>query len=189
MFKRIILAVFLLPLLSGCVVWVDDKSDLKQFVAQAKARPAGRIEPLPEYKPYESFVYEGGALREPFVPLQPIQVVNSAQDKKQSNNLGLKPDMERSKSYLEEFALDDLKMVGTITNRGRSQLLALIKDTNKAIHRINVGDYMGLDYGKVTAINEYRIELVEIISNGRGGWMEQRRTLALKEAGGRESDK
>lgn len=167
-------------LLSGCVDWVDDKSDLVKFIAKAKATPVGDIEPLPEFEPYHSFVYEGAAMREPFVALVPAIIDDSQQDLTEDTS-ELKPDDNREKEYLETFALDALLMVGTIRKQDGGNLWALIKDKNSEIHRVSVGNFMGLDFGKIVSLDERKIELVEIVTNGRGGWMQRPRSLALSE--------
>ncbi|MBV1787394.1 pilus assembly protein PilP [Marinobacterium sp. D7] len=163
-------------LTTGCL-WVEDTADLRQFVSATLAKPGGKIEPLPEFKPYESFVYEGSSLRDPFKPLVP----ESEADKLAGPDSGIKPDQDRPKDYLEEFAIDQLSMVGTITPLGSQALYALVRDNKGEIHRVTVGDHMGLDYGEVVEVNNQTIKLVEIISNGRGGWMTRPRNLAMPE--------
>lgn len=158
---------------AGCV-WVDDTEDLKAFTREQQARPSGRIEPLPQFKPYESFVYEGSSLRDPFRSL-----VKSENNRAALTDDSVKPDTERRKEYLEEFSVDELTMVGVITEPGQSQLWALIRDPNNEVHRVHQGNYLGNDYGEVVEISERSLELVEIISNGRGGWMQRPRTLSL----------
>lgn len=162
--------------LSGCI-WVEDTTDLRQFVATTMARPGGKIEPLPKFKPYESFVYEGSSLRDPFRPLVPA----TEADQLTGEDSGIKPDTERPKDYLESFAVDQLKMVGTITPLGHEGLFALVRDPKGEIHQVKVGDHMGLDYGKVVNVTDRAVEMVEIISNGRGGWMKRPRNIALPE--------
>ncbi len=183
---RLIVGILLSSALSGCVVWVEDTQDLTRFVAATKARPVGHIEPLPEYKPYQSFVYEGSSLREPFTPLQPLQAIGNLNDPQSneatSSKESLRPDDDRERDYLEEFSLDDLIMVGTIRHLGNNTLWALVRDTNNAIHRVGIGSHMGLDYGEIVAIEERKLELVEIVSNGRGGWMKRPRVMALKQS-------
>ncbi|WP_299180481.1 pilus assembly protein PilP [uncultured Neptuniibacter sp.] len=168
-------------ILSGCVDWVDETSDLKRFVADAQRAPGGQIAPLPEFKPYHSFVYKGASMRDPFKPLLPI--VDDEQDNASlgASNSDIKPDEARDKEYLESFAIDQLVMVGTITKKEGDELWGLIKDGNSEIHRVHVGSYMGLDYGEIVEMSERQIELVEIVSNGRGGWMKRPRSLALEE--------
>ncbi|WP_432697324.1 pilus assembly protein PilP [Marinobacterium sp. YM272] len=161
---------------TGCL-WVEDTTDLRQFVSTTMAKPGGKIEPLPEFKPYESFVYEGSSLRDPFQPLLPT----SEADEVAGPDSGIKPDEERPKDYLESFAIDQLRMVGTITPLDMGGLYALVRDNQGEIHRVTVGDHMGLDYGEVVEVNDQTVKLIEIISNGRGGWMKRPRNLALPE--------
>ncbi|MGB0204423.1 MAG: pilus assembly protein PilP [Neptuniibacter sp.] len=173
--------IFLLLLsftLSGCVDWVEDKQDLVQFVNNAKAAPSGKIEPLPEFKPYHSFVYEGASMREPFVELVPYTEPEEV-DKVIAEAGGLQPDQQRQKEYLESFAVDQLEMVGTILKKDDSTLWALIKDSNAEVHRVSKGAYMGLDFGQIVEVDEEKVVLSEIVTNGRGGWMKRSRNLVL----------
>lgn len=176
-----IMVVILTSFLTGCIDWVDDTSDLKQFVATQNNLPAGQIEPLPEFKPYLSFVYKGASMREPFIPLLPLAVPSESSLEQPKEELTeLQPDQEREKEYLETFALDALAMVGTIELKSGG-LWALIKDANSELHRVSVGNFMGLDHGEITSVNSRSIQLSEIISNGRGGWMKRPRSIALVE--------
>lgn len=167
--------------LTGCFEWADwveGTSDLREFTAKAQATQSSEIEPLPKFKPYHSFVYEGASMREPFQPLMPETV--AVQDVNTSSEV--KPDEEREKEYLESFPLDRLVMVGTITkDKEESNLWALIKDEKAEVHRVTLGDHMGLDFGKIVSLNEQKVELIEIVADGRGGWMERPRSLALVE--------
>lgn len=178
---RLMSLALMISLLSGCVDWVDDTSDLKKFVADAQRTPGGKIAPLPEFKPYHSFVYKGASMRDPFKPLLPIVADEQNNESLGSSNSDIKPDETRDKEYLESFAIDQLVMVGTITKKEGDELWGLIKDGNSEIHRVHVGNYMGLDYGEIVEMSERQIELVEIVSNGRGGWMKRPRSLALEE--------
>src|SRR5215469_5997778 len=45
--------------------------ELARFIADTKKEPGGRVEPLPEIKPYETFVYSAQDLRSPFLPSSP----------------------------------------------------------------------------------------------------------------------
>lgn len=172
---RMLVGLGVVLALSGCI-WVEDTQDLRAFVAERSSRPVGQIAPLPEFKPYEAFVYEGSSLRNPFTAI----VAEAAPLAEDISDVA--PDFERLKDYLETFALDNLAMVGTITAPGSAEMLwALVKDPRGEIHRVTVGDYLGLDHGQVLALDERRLELSEIISNGRGGWMKRPRTIILPE--------
>lgn len=87
------LALLLMLPLSGCL-WVDDTDDLQRYTREQQARPSGKIEPLPTFKPYESFVYEGSTLRDPFRKL----VRDTGERDELAGSDAIKPDMEQPKS-------------------------------------------------------------------------------------------
>jgi len=92
----------------------------------------------------------------------------------------VEPDLDRPKEVLENFDLKSLGMVGTLQGVD-GNLFALIRDNEGGIHRVRTGNYMGQNYGRVVGVSDTRIELVEIVPNGRGGWVERPRSLSLDE--------
>jgi type IV pilus assembly protein PilP len=78
------------------------QSDLQKWIEATKKKPGGRIQALPEVKPYESYAYGASKVRSPFQP----QGAGSAQ-------AGLRPSSRRNREFLEGFSLDTLRMVGT----------------------------------------------------------------------------
>lgn len=149
--------------LAGCSVGDDPH----QWVAQEKAKRGAPLQPLPTIKTFETFLYKDQDLRDPFGPGLDEQTVNT----------GPHPDQNRPPEPLEAFPLDGLKMSGTLGLTNKME--ALIRDPDGVIHRVHVGSYLGQNFGRVTAINEDHIELVELVSNGAGGWMERQATIAL----------
>lgn len=158
-------------LLTGCG---HDMGDLEDYAREVKGRTSKQIEPVPVPKPYEPFVYEATERRDPFLPL--LQSRDSAAAI--AGGAGaVRPDVDRAKEPLEEFSLDGLRMVGTITMQKRAY--ALIRAPDAIVHRVSVGDHMGQNYGKITGISETEISLVEIIPDGFGGWTNRPGTVAL----------
>ncbi len=157
-------------LLTGCGAHMQD---LKQYVAQVKARRGGRIEPLPQIKPFETYTYDDMNLRSPFIPeLQSYAGMTGGK-----GTSGLHPNFNRARQYLEQFPLDSLKMMGTITVNGK--MYALIRDGDGIVHRVTVGNYMGQNFGKIVKISQAGLVLREIIPDGQGGWMERMTTIQL----------
>lgn len=154
-----------LTLVAGCG---GGTGELKRELAEKKNRPGGRIEPLPEIKPYESFVYDPQNLRSPFEPSEPIVAPGAG---------NLRPDARRNREFLEGFSLDTLRMVGTLRQQGR--VYGLVKTKDGLIHRVLPGNYLGQADGKVTQISDSKIVLVEIVPDGLGGYMERPAALAL----------
>ncbi|OEY66624.1 pilus assembly protein PilP [Marinobacter sp. X15-166B] len=151
-------------------------ADLDQFMAETRAKPRGYVEPLPEFKAYESFVYSAVDRRSPFEP--PVDVQLATVDREPESNI--EPDFDRPKEVLENFSLNELQMVGTLSGKD-SDLYALIADSTGGIHRVRAGNYMGTSYGRIVGVGESRVELIEIVPNGRGGWIERPRSLSMDE--------
>jgi len=143
------------------------QSDLQKWIEATKKKPGGRILPLPEVKPYETYVYAAANLRSPFQPQGP----NSA------NGQNLRPSSRRSREFLEGFSLDTLKMVGTFKVGGN--FYGLVQSKDGLVHKVQPGNYLGQNDGKVTEITGGRISLVEIIPDGLGGYIERPASLAL----------
>lgn len=164
---RLMLMLGAALVLAGCT---RGMSDLRTWVAQEKAKKGAPIQPLPVIKTFETFTYADQDRRDPFSP-STAELDNSAAAS------GPRPDANRAKEPLELFALDSLKMVGTV-GAGAS-MEVLVKDPGGVIHRVHAGEYMGQNYGHITAISEDHIDLVELVSNGNGGWMERPASVAL----------
>lgn len=160
-------------MLSGC--GSNEFADLQRFMDETRARPAGQIEPLPRFEPYEAFTYSASSLRSPFQP--PIKIDLS---QRQKGSQDIKPDENRVKQFLEGFNIESFEMVGTLSNAAGMQ--ALIQGAG-SVHRVHVGDYLGRNHGRVTGIEENRVDVVEIVPDGEGGWLERPRTLSLAERG------
>ncbi len=145
--------------------------DLREYIDEVKARPGGRIEPLPQIQPAPTYVYEPGTRRSPFVPDAPQRRVSN------DPNAIDGPDQNRPREFLEQFPLDTLTMVGTLADRRAS--FGLVQTTDGLVHRVSVGNHLGQNYGRIIAISDSEIQLVEIISDGLGGYLERPAAIAL----------
>lgn len=160
--------VALMLALVGCA----SGDDPHQWVAQEKAKRGAPLQPLPTIKTFETFLYKDQDLRDPFGL--------SAEEQEQTVSNGPHPDQNRAPEPLEAFPLDGLKMSGTLGVG--SKIEGLIRDPDGVLHRVHVGNYLGQNFGRITAVSEDHIDLVELISNGAGGWMERQATIALGDA-------
>lgn len=160
-------------LLSGC--GNNEFNDLQVFMEETRARPAGAIEPLPQVRPYEAFTYSASSLRSPFQP--PVRIDLSQRER---GSQDIKPDEDRPRQFLEGFNIEGFEMVGVLSNQQGMQ--ALIRGAG-SVHRVKIGDYLGRNHGRVTSIEEGRVDVVEIVPDGEGGWLERPRTLSLPERG------
>ncbi|WP_255556598.1 pilus assembly protein PilP [Methylococcus sp. ANG] len=168
-------ALAVLGFLSGCAE--DELADLRRYVADVKARQKVNVEPLPEIKTVSPFLFDPAELRDPFKPIEkPDEAEAAAADN------GIRPDLSRRKEQLESYELDTLRMVGTVRMSGN--LWALVRAADGTIHRVRTGNHMGRNFGRITRISENGVELVEIVPDAQGGWLERAATMTLTEAGG-----
>jgi len=149
--------------LAGCS---DGLDDLRGEIEKAKQRPGGRIKPLPEVQPYVSHEYQMADKRSPF--LQSLAGENPS---------GPRPDVQRPREHLEQFPLDTLKMVGTLRLGGGNY--GLVQTRDGLIHRVLPGNHLGQNDGRVMAVSEARITVIEIVPDGLGGYIERPAALAL----------
>jgi type IV pilus assembly protein PilP len=172
-FLRATLALGLGLALAGCGRSITstpgDAPNLEEWVANVKAKPAPPLDPLPVMQQFETFEYAAQGMRDPFSDAFTSEDTGS----------GLRPDSHRRKQTLEQFPLDSLDMVGTI-GRGNG-VVGLVVAPDKVVYRVQPGVYMGQNDGRVTAVHEDRIELVELVPDGAGGWLERPASVALED--------
>jgi len=169
----LVIALVSLVSLVGCSS--DRKhSDLDKKMSDARTRPQGVIEPLPEYPAAERFNYSALALRSPF---EPPAIITG--DEKVSGNAVSAPDQSRSKEPLELISYAELSMVGILA-RG-DKMWALLDDGSGKVHRVNRGNYIGRNFGLITEVNRRELEIMETVPDGKGGWINRPRTMAIEE--------
>lgn len=168
---RLVLLVGLVAL-AGCNN-NDGFSDLDAYMNEMRLRPPGKIEPTPTFRPHETFTYSAANLRSPFSRQVPVD-----QAGRQQGSRNVRPDPNRAKQYLEGFNIEQFEMVGTISNASGS--FALVRGAG-GVHRLKVGDYLGRNDGRIVAISATQVEVVEIVPDGQGAWLERPRTIPLKE--------
>ena len=158
--------------LAGCGSG-DDFADLDACLKEMRLRAPGKIEPTPTIRSYPTFTYNAANLRS---PLSAQVRIDLAGQKHGSRNV--KPDPDRVKQFLESFNIEQFEMVGTISNAVGS--FALLRGAG-GVHRLKVGDYLGRNDGRIVAISGSQVDVVEIVPDGEGAWLERPRTIPLKE--------
>lgn len=160
-------------ILLGCVE-SREHQDLLDYITETKRRPAGQIDPLPPFVPYQSFSYGAMTLRSPFDP-----PIDDVQQMIVGKKTGVKPDLTREKEFLEDFNIASLNMVGTLEQAGT--LWALIDDGQGGIHRVATGNYLGKNHGRIVSAANRQIDVVEIVPDGADGWVERPKVLQIVE--------
>lgn len=164
-------ALAFMLVLAGCET---DQDDLNRYIAEVKARPAAPIPPIPSVRTYTPYEYEGLEGRDPF-----RMSTREGADEVVAGGTGTgpRPDLQRTREYLERFELDTLTMVGTFEKEANEW--ALIRDPDGVVHRVAVGNYLGKNHGKVTMIEADGVHLSEFIPDGTGDWIVREAEMAL----------
>lgn len=164
--NRSAIALAIAALLTSCA---GDNTDLQEFIEKTRSKHLGSVEPIPQFKPYQNFIYSASELRDPFEPAFELE------EEKETSSV--RPDSQRPKEPLENFPLDTLRMVGILQQSDNTW--GLIKDPQNVVHRVQVGNYAGQNEGQIISVTEDKIELIEIIPDGLGGYIEQNATLGI----------
>jgi len=149
----------------------ESHQDLRAWMQDQGKGVKGKLDPLPQVKPYEPFTYNAFDLPDPFKPrkIEPAK-----------GGSKLAPDLNRRKEPLESFPLESLQMVGTL-QRGKNTY-ALVRTTDKDIYQIRIGNYLGQNFGVVVLISEGEVQVRELVQDGAGDWTERSSTIQLAEA-------
>ena len=155
----------------------SDHSELQRRIEMVKRQEGEPIEPLPTISTPPSFEYAVQDRRAPF----DTSVVEQAPDAGDAvaEGSGPTPDFNRRREALEAFELDSLEMVGTFDIE--DELYGLVEDPDGLLHRVRPGNFAGRNHGRIVAVYEDRIELIELLSEGEGRWREANAALALDE--------
>lgn len=157
-------------LLTGC--GGEEFQDLRDFVKNSGADMRGKIPPPPEVKLYEPFVYDNEAnLPDPFRPRKP--------DLRSGRGGINQPDLERPKEALEEFPLENLRMVGYLFQNKIGY--AVIRAPDGKLHRVKAGNYIGLNFGLIKEITETEVIVKEVVQDSAGDWSDRVSSLQLLE--------
>lgn len=160
-------------LLAGCGA---DMDELQQWMEQQRRDARATIAPLVPPKKFLPQAYESAGI-DPF-SAQKLSVAIK-QEATQPNSL-LTAEMNRRREPLENYPLDSMAMVGSLTRDNRR--FALLRVDN-LLYQIKPGDYLGQNFGRVTKINETEITLREVVQDAAGEWIERTSTLQLQEKG------
>jgi type IV pilus assembly protein PilP len=152
----------------------EEHQDLKQWMTEQASGMHGRVQPIPEIKPFPIISYDAGDTLEPFSPAKVVP-------EKRSSAGGIQPNFDRPKEPLEAYPLESLTMVGVV--RKNKALHALIQVDNM-VHQVRVGNHLGQNFGVVSSITESQVSIKELVQDPSGqtaDWVERLATLQLQE--------
>lgn len=169
-----VVAIGCAALLVGC--GSDEHGELKQELAQLTKDFRGRVDPLPQVRPYEPVPYTGEGQVDPFRP-ERIEIAQAR--RVGGNDLKIEEQRKRPPEPLEAFPLESIHMLGTITQQ--KETFALVK-AGPNLYRVRKGNYMGQNFGVITGIDEAQISIKELVQDSGGEWVERMSSLQLVEA-------
>lgn len=171
---RIPLALVAVLALAACMG--EEHSDLKKELNELTKDFRGRVDPLPQVKPYEPVPYTSEGQVDPFRP-ERIEITQR-RFSPSAASARVERERDRPKEPLEAFPLESIQMMGTITQD--KETFGLVK-AGPNLYRVRKGNYMGQNFGVVTGIDEAQIMLKELIQDGGGEWVERNSALQLVE--------
>ena len=156
--------------------------DLRAWVDTIKAQPPGRIKPTPVVKEYQPYDYQSSHLKSPFSELEP-ELETQLQALHDGCDQSIRPDVSRRKEDLERYSLDSMEMVGTLDRPGHQWgLVRMTAGPSRGIvFRVLVGNYMGINHGKIISIEEEKMEITTLVPDSKGCWEKRTVYLALAE--------
>lgn len=154
----------------GLTACSQSDEDLMIFIDETKSKHVGSVQPLPTFEPYKNFTYAASELRDPFEAAFEAEAETA-------NDNGLRPNATRPKEPLETYPLDTLRMVGILVQHENTW--GLVKDPNNVVHRVQTGNYAGQNEGQIVSVTEKQIEIIEIIPDGLGGYIERTASMVI----------
>jgi len=153
----------------------EEQGELRQELAAMTKDLRGKVDPLPQVRSYEPVPYKGDSMLDPFVP---TRIVVSQAATAGGGGGGVQPDLNRPKEPLEAFPLEAIQMVGTLAQN--KDMYALVR-AGSNLFRVKKGNYMGLNFGVITVIDEGQISLKEVVQDSGGDWVERSTTVQMAE--------
>ncbi len=150
-------------------------SDLERFTEEAFKDHTPEVEPLPALQPQAVFIYTASGLLDPFDRENLKEKVEDLPALAGADG----PDQSRRKEPLEAFPLDSLKLVGVLAQN--DQNWAVIRAPDKTVHRVKQGNYMGVNYGEILAVEDNTVAVSELVRNPVGRWEKKEASLILVE--------
>lgn len=166
---KLISSLSLVALLVGCDSRIDA---VNQQMAAIRSQPPQPIEPAPTFDAVPSFNYSAQQLRSPFLPS------SLANELKIMSGKRVYPNFSRQAQPLESYALETLSFKGSMKSNS-GQIVGLIQTPDKEVERVQIGNYLGMNQGRIISITPTRIDLLEIVPDGREGYIERPRSLVL----------
>lgn len=172
-FRALVLALLVLTI-AACS---GRHTDLQNYLEQVHQGAVPPAEPLPQLPQLTSVDYVGATARDPFRPVARSNDQNREAAAGAARNCP-QPNFTRVATELQQVALDQMQLRGVMRAQDGTRT-ALITTNQGQLHRVTTGNYLGLNYGQITAISANRLTLREWIATGDGCWQQRETSLQL----------
>lgn len=166
-------SLLMLFALAGCGGGQDE---IKQWMAQVKKETRVNVPKLSEPKKFVPYTYTQMGGTDPFNQSKLTDALAKAQAAARGP---LAPDPNRRHEPLEAFPIDSIIMVGAIKDRHGAQ--HAVVQVDKTVYDVKVGDYLGMNDGRIAAITEDQISLNERVLDASDEWVERKTNIELQE--------
>jgi type IV pilus assembly protein PilP len=178
--KRLLMITLSATLLAGCF---DDLTDIKAYMKKVEVDTPAGIAPIPEVKEFAHVKYAGSTMRSPFAKPK----AEAIQDKMAQMQDCLQPQRQRQKEPLEKYALTNLRMKGTM-GYDKDPWALVEAASDGSLHRVSIGNFMGLFHGRITAVLDDQVQLLELVPDGTGCWKERETMVNMSESEDAQGD-
>ena len=171
-----ILAIVVASGLAGCSS--ADEDELQRWMVEQRNATKPRVVRLAEPTKFTPQPYTQESAVEPFNVQKLTQALKRESNQSTSNAALIATELARRKEPLESSPLDTVAMVGSLVKAG--QPVALVR-VDRLLYQVRVGNYLGMNYGRITKVSETEMSLREIVQDAAGEWIERTATLQLQE--------
>lgn len=161
--------------LAGCM---PAHEDLRQWMAEQRRQMVPKVTPVEAPSRYIPLHYSQAAAADPFGPERLTQALRRDSGPISAGDALIAPELIRRREPLEAYPLDAMTLVGSMERGG--QRVALVR-VNELLYQVRAGNYLGQNYGRVTAITEGEVALREIVQDAASDWVERKAVLQLQE--------
>jgi type IV pilus assembly protein PilP len=152
----------------------SEQSELQAWMDEETRAVAPTKEKISEPKAFEPYRYENASQVDPFSNVK----LATALDKLQKNKGALQPDLKRRREVLENFPLENIRMVGHLANNKAA--FALLQAEN-VVYQAKIGNYLGQNFGVITKMNDTEVQIKELVQDAAGEWTERETALRIQE--------
>ena len=158
----------------------SDEQDIREWMKEQSKDLKGRVPDLPQIKPLPVLAYEPGELTTPFAPDKVFAGDTKMGIGGGASASGGPKEINADAQPMTKYPIESIRLVGTILVG--KELRAIVASEREPVRQVRIGDYLGQNHGRITAIepaagdNQGHIMLKEVVLD-KGIWIERETQL------------